>query len=104
MHTVPFIVTFVNTIQSDVIYMESDWFFMPILSLLYLFVNFCVSEYSGKEQVYILRWTRNIQYLEFIPFIIMSGYMLVLLSTHFTTCIITQVLRQRYEADFENYQ
>ena len=30
----------------------------------------------------------------------MSAYMLALLSTHFTTCIITQVLRQRYETDF----
>ena len=90
-HTVPFFCTLMNLFISYVIFLESDWFLMPSLSICYLVANFAISKYAGKERVYILNWTNEdtITYIEFLPFIIMCGYMLALLATHYMTCITT---------------
>ena len=72
-------------------------------AMFYLLVSFSVSAYSGKEQIYILKWTNTDTYIEFIPFMVMCAYMLALLSVHFIFCIITQVARQRYVNDFSKY-
>ena len=62
-HTAPMIVTFVNILQSDIIFMEQDWYLMPTTAILYLFLNFGVSEYSGKSQVYIFNWVYTSTYI-----------------------------------------
>ena len=102
-HTVPFLVTSANIFLADVVFMETDWYLMPTTAMFYLLVSFSVSAYSGKEQIYILKWTNTDTYIEFIPFMVMCAYMLALLSVHFIFCIITQVARQRYVNDFSKY-
>lgn len=92
-HTLPFLVTTMNIFLADVVFLETDWYLMPTTAMFYLLVSFSVSTYSGKEQIYILKWTNNDTYIEFIPFIIMCGYMMALLSVHYVTCITTQVAR-----------
>jgi hypothetical protein len=88
-HTIPFCVTFCNIFSSDIVFMETDWYLMPTTAMFYMLVSFSVGSYSGKEQIYILKWTNTDTYIEFIPFVIMCGYMLALLSVHIVTCIIT---------------
>lgn len=47
-HTIPAFVTILNVFQSDIIFLQKDWYLMPLTSMFYLLVNFGVSQYSGK--------------------------------------------------------
>jgi len=103
-HFIPLAFTTANLFMSDIIFLESDWYLMPIVSCTYLLLNFAISQYFGLSQLYILQWDNvGSTTTEFIPFIVMLGYLAALMSVHFATAIMTQVWSQRYENDFPGY-
>jgi len=91
-HLIPFLCTTANLFMSDIIFLESDWYLMPIVSTTYLLCNFAICQYFGLTQLYILQWDNaGNTTTEFIPFIVMIGYLAALMSVHFATAIMSQV-------------
>jgi len=74
---------------ADVIIVESDWWINILISTMYLFINFLVSDYTGVDRVYYLDWTVVSNITPYSPVFSTIGFGFITMSFHFTLCGIT---------------
>ena len=100
---IPALCTVLNILSSDIVFIEVDWWLFPLISVIYLIANNLVTQYSGLTQVYVIDWSVSDQNTySYVPLIEIFAFMILLVSIHLLTCMLTQFLRQRFLSDIQN--
>lgn len=103
MHSLPFMMTICTIFFSDIIFLESDWYIVFVITALYLIINFALCEYTGTNSVYFLDWSIISKISAYSPLVASVGFSIIALGQHFFYVLMTQTLRQRYEFEFTDY-
>ena len=102
-HLLPYIACLASCVITDVIFLETDWWLIPLTGLAYTFVNFMVCRYKGVNSVYFMDWTNHSDITAYSPFVDCVAFTIVALASHFFMCLATQILTAKYEFRFGSY-
>lgn len=76
---------------TETIFLETDWFLLMYTGLGYLFVNWAVTKYSGKNSVFFLDWSEISSINAYSPLVAGGGFFIVGLAQHFLLSMLTQL-------------
>jgi hypothetical protein len=65
---------------SDIIFLESDWYLVFVISALYLLINFGMCEYADTKQVYFLDWSIVSKISAYSPMVASIGFSILALG------------------------
>ena len=89
MYTFPLFVALTSLFIADVIVIESDWWINIVISGLYLFINYTISDYRDTNRIYYLDWTVVSSITPFSPVFSTVGFGFIAMSLHFTLSALT---------------
>ena len=100
-HTLPFVISTVLVFITETIFLETDWFLLMNTAIVYLFVNWTVTLYSGKSSVFFLDWSQVSSINAYSPMVAGGGFFIIGLAQHFFLAMATQLGNQNYEYQYE---
>ena len=88
-HTVPYVVVIISVFSSDIIFMETDWWLVCLLAILYTLLNYAVCTYNRVNVLYYMDWSIISSISAYSPLFSTVGFTTLALAHHIFICIIT---------------
>ena len=100
-HTVPYFMTLICVFSSDVIFMETDWWLLVLIGILYTLFNYAACTYNRVNVIYYMDWSIISAISAYSPLFCTVGFTTVALAHHFFIVCMTQILNQRFVYNFK---